>query len=201
LTSTTVAATIVSVMTSSSLPSNFPITPIQVGTGGGVIGMAYCPGRSLVGVPSPEWDRDLTADLDALREFGASALISLMEADELDQYGAPPATLEAEVPARAITWYHLPIIDMSIPTEAFEASWKTAGLEIRALLGDGESVVVHCLGGLGRTGMITARLLVEFGVDPEEAIRTVRAARSGAIQTVGQEHHVRSCQRTDDACG
>lgn len=40
--------------------------------------------------------------------------------------------------------------------------------------------MLHCRGGLGRTETIAARLLVEFGMDPHEAIRRVRAAWTGA---------------------
>ena len=51
---------------------------------------------------------------------------------------------------------------------------------------------VHCRGGLGRAGMISARLLVESGVEPNAAIERVRAARPGAIETPQQEEWVRS---------
>ena len=44
--------------------------------------------------------------------------------------------------------------------------------------------------GLGRTGTIASRLLVEFGTPPDEAIRQVRAARRGAVQTIQQERYV-----------
>jgi hypothetical protein len=44
----------------------------------------------------------------------------------------------------------------------------------------------HCKGGLGRAGMMAARLLVELGVAPEQAIRDVRCARPGAIETPAQ---------------
>ncbi len=74
-------------------------------------------------------------------------------------------------------------IDFSVPSEDFEQQWITQGREIRALLRAGNDVVVHCKGGLGRAGMIAARLLVELGVEPEEAIRSVRQVRKGAIQT------------------
>jgi hypothetical protein len=39
--------------------------------------------------------------------------------------------------------------------------------------------------------MIPARLLVELGVPPEEAINSVRIARKGAIETLDQEDVVR----------
>ena len=54
----------------------------------------------------------------------------------------------------------------------------------------GESVVVHCRGGLGRTGLIAVRLLVELGESPVSALVRVRAARPGAVETVEQEKYV-----------
>ena len=60
-------------------------------------------------------------------------------------------------------------------------------------LRDGGRVLLHCRAGLGRTGMIAARLLVELGTPPDAAIVSVRAARTGAIETRAQERHVRDC--------
>jgi ADP-ribosyl-[dinitrogen reductase] hydrolase len=54
-------------------------------------------------------------------------------------------------------------------------------------------VLLHCRGGLGRSGTIAARLLVELGENPRVAIDRVRRARHGAIETPAQEAHVLSC--------
>ena len=55
----------------------------------------------------------------------------------------------------------------------------------------GESVVVTCMGGLGRSGMIAACTLVDAGVASAAAIASVRAARGPrAIETSGQEAFV-----------
>jgi hypothetical protein len=40
--------------------------------------------------------------------------------------------------------------------------------------------------------MISARLLVESGVEPDEAMTRVRAARPGAIETPSQQSWVRT---------
>jgi ADP-ribosyl-[dinitrogen reductase] hydrolase len=47
--------------------------------------------------------------------------------------------------------------------------------------------------------MIAARLLVEFGADPQSAINAVRRARPSAIETRAQEIHVHGCRRIMDA--
>lgn len=40
-----------------------------------------------------------------------------------------------------------------------------------------QAVVVHCRGGLGRTGIIAARLLIELGEQPNKALVLTAAAR------------------------
>jgi protein-tyrosine phosphatase len=63
---------------------------------------------------------------------------------------------------------------------------------LHAELSSGGLIVVHCRGGLGRTGTVAARLLMERGVMVEGAIRRVRAARLGAIETTEQEDYLRN---------
>jgi ADP-ribosyl-[dinitrogen reductase] hydrolase len=88
-------------------------------------------------------------------------------------------------------WHHLPIEDVSVPDGDFEADWPEASDRLRSLLNSGANILIHCKGGLGRAGMVAARLLVEMGVQPAEAIRRVRDARGeGAIETRDQEKWV-----------
>jgi ADP-ribosylglycohydrolase len=92
-------------------------------------------------------------------------------------------------------WFHLPIKDVSTPDAEFERRWEIEGEEIGTLLRGGRDVLVHCRGGLGRAGTIAARLLVEFGMEPAKAIRQVREARPGAIETSAQERYVLGLKR------
>jgi ADP-ribosylglycohydrolase len=87
-------------------------------------------------------------------------------------------------------WYHLPIPDLKAPRADFERRWTYSGHVLRRTLRAGGRVLIHCRGGRGRTGLVAARLLVEFGCSPPEAIRQVRAARQGAIETSEQEQYV-----------
>lgn len=175
--------------TSQSHPLRIPSLPVP-GTPGR-LGLTFCPGRVEAGPGDVAWRRDLDVDLRAIRDWGACALVTLMEAHELVRYQV--ADLPSRLPA-GLTHFHLPIPDGGIPDPAWERAWTSAGARIRELLGAGGKVVIHCLGGLGRTGTLAARLLVEFGMDPEAAIQAVRAARPGAIETDAQEAYVRRQQ-------
>ena len=160
--------------------------------GGGRIGMTFCPGKRQRGAAMGDWERDLAADLARIAEWGAAAVVTLMEEHELERYGVPG--LGEAVEALGMEWHHLPIPDVGVPDSLFEARWFYAGHRLRAHLLAGRRVLLHCRGGLGRTGTIAARLLAELGAVPEEAIAAVRRARPGAIETAAQEAYVRAAQ-------
>ena len=94
------------------------------------------------------------------------------------KFGIPDLGKVAE--DAGLEWHCLPIRDVDVPDERFERLWTYSGHILRRKLASGERIVLHCRGGLGRTGTIGTRLLIECGVAPEEALRRVRAARCEA---------------------
>jgi hypothetical protein len=160
------------------------IAEVRASPSCGRIGITFCPGKHDHLAATGAWARDLGMDLDAITAWGARMVLTLLEPAELTALKVPD--LGFEVQGRGIEWRHLPIADYSVPTDAAEQQWLSLGQEIRTLLRSGADVVVHCKGGLGRAGMFAARLLVELGMDPEQAIKEVRRARKGAIETPSQ---------------
>ena len=154
----------------------------------GEIGMTICPGKHEVGALSGKWERDLDADIKAIVKWGASSVVTLMEQEELTRLKVK--TIGGAVQRAGMDWHLLPIKDVSVPDQHFENLWTSSGDAIRCALMDGKKVLIHCKGGLGRTGMIAARLMVELGERPATAIEKVRRARPGAIETAAQERHV-----------
>lgn len=157
------------------------IDPLPASPARAMIGLCACPGL----------EESLASDLEALRDWGALGLLSLIEDHELEALGVQSLPEQLEV--LGLRWWHLPIRDMGTPDARFEARWRETGAELRRLLGEGSSIAVHCRGGLGRTGMIAARLLVELGTEPGAAIARVREARPAAIETDEQEAFVYAC--------
>jgi len=154
----------------------------------GTIGITICPGKVQRGAISGEWERDLRIDIQAVKSWGATAWLNLLTSTEM--LDLKVGDLGVAVKGNGIRYYCLPIEDGDTPDAIFEKSWETAGAQIREELLRGGKILIHCKGGLGRSGMIAARLIVELGVaSPEEAIRLVRASRPGAIETRAQEKH------------
>ena len=84
---------------------------------------------------------------------------------------------------------HLPIPDFGTPSlddlhEVIE--W------IKRQTEDGKAVLVHCYGGIGRSGMVAAAYLISNGFGADDAIKHVRARVSGAIETHEQENLLRA---------
>lgn len=156
----------------------------------GSFGLTFCPGKKSDSIYGGNWDRDLDKDLAALRDWGASAVLTVLEDHEFALLGVPdfPAAMKTQ----PFQWHHLIIRDSDVPDDRFESAWPEVREQVAAVLKNGGSVVVHCRGGLGRTGLVVARFLVEEGMDPESAIALVRSGRPGAIETWEQENHVRS---------
>ena len=161
---------------------------------GGTIGLTFCPGKKHYGTYEGQWDRDLDADLAVIRQYGAEALVTLMEEAELPRVHVSPALLGSKVAELGLEWHLLPIRDQAIPDGSFEDLWTYSGPRLREHLRLGKKIAIHCLGGLGRTGTVAARLLIELGEPPETAINSVRRARPGSIENSAQENYVRRCR-------
>ncbi len=146
----------------------------------GRLAMTLLPGRK-------DYHRDLSRDLEVLEREDVSRVLCLISHEELDRYGVKD--LLPSYLARGMETHHLPIVDQracSVEDMKTAVSWIEEGLAA------GETVLLHCVGGLGRTGMAAACLLKSRGLSSEDALAEVRRARSPrAVETAVQEALVR----------
>ena len=175
-----------SLLTSHSSP--LAIAAVQGPNNSGVIGMTICPGKHQANALSGQFQRDLSVDLDLINAWGATAVVSLMSDSELSALKVDG--IGEQVESRGMLWFQLPIQDQALTDEAFDRLWIYAGVRLRSLLRAGKRVLVHCRSGLGRTGLVAARLLIELGMPQQQAVEAVRQARPGTLQSTKHEKYL-----------
>jgi len=136
---------------------------------------------TLLILPCPGRRRPFRQDVASLRLLRVSCLLGLAEPHEL----AEANRLGEELAEAGIEWLQMPVPDFGTPPS--ETAWQAAAARIHPRLDRNETVAVHCWGGLGRSGMVAARLLRERGRTPAAALARVRRARPGAVETAEQE--------------
>jgi len=166
-------------------PINWPNSSAQ-------IGLTICPGKQGRGLYSGVWKRDLQKDLDSITQWPATSLITLMQSHEFSLLNIQD--FEATATQQPFDWLYLPIEDMHVPDALWLEEWRMHSQSLRQTLDSNQNIVIHCRGGLGRTGMVAALLLIDNGMGNRRAIDLVRQARPGAIETYEQEQFVLSYQ-------
>ncbi len=113
-----------------------------------------------------------------LRDDGFGILVSLLREDEQTTNYTIAYAKEL-----GYVWHNIPVQDYSPPTiaqlEQFLELVKSAPSEAK--------IIVHCQGGIGRTGTFAAAYWITQGLSAQEAITLVRKARPHAVETQGQE--------------
>jgi ADP-ribosyl-[dinitrogen reductase] hydrolase len=172
-----------------SLSHPLQIAEVSAPGATGAIGITFCPGKKQRSAMSGVWDRDLGLDLDAIKAWGASAIITLIEPHEIRDLKVE--RIDEQTEHRGMEWLHMPITDISTPDQRFEMAWRQHGARLIDRVRTGDRVLVHCKGGLGRAGTVAALMLVELGMVPDDAISAVRLVRSrDAIETPSQERYI-----------
>jgi protein-tyrosine phosphatase/nicotinamidase-related amidase len=145
----------------------------------GRLGLTWLPGRKDAG-------RVLADDVAALKAQATDSVVCLLSAEEFVRYGVED--LLSTYRSSGLEVFALPIVDQRIPQlEQMQElqRWLTQQIQ------QARSVVVHCVGGLGRAGTVAGCWLRTRGMDAAAAIELVRAVRSQrAIETAAQEHFV-----------
>ncbi len=132
------------------------------------------PNRGALGIgPLPTQN-----DIPSLQAWGASAVVTMTTQDELGDLDLAAAFGPA--------WFHMPIPDFGAPDAIRQAQWQSLSPKLHAILDASGKVFAHCYGGKGRSGMVLLRLMVERGLDPDQALQDLRRVRPGAVETQAQ---------------
>jgi len=149
----------------------FSIAQIDLDSGGR-LGISPLPGRNNAPM----------ADLATIARWGADIVVSMTTMAEMARFGMED--LANELALMDIAHAHFPIADFNAPPP--DAPWVALSARLHATLDRGGAVLLHCMAGRGRSGMVALRLMIERGHAPDDALARLRVARPGAVETAGQ---------------
>lgn len=147
-----------------------PLFPITIENSTASIILTPCPGTK---------DVDLINSLQQIKDSGAVALLTFMTQGELDKNHL--SNIGEVTKAQGLQWFHLPIVDDEAPGKPFLEAWKSVGPIVHDLIKQGKSIAVHCKGGSGRTGLVSAQILVERGENLAPLMARIQATRPNAF--------------------
>jgi protein-tyrosine phosphatase len=133
---------------------------------GNWLGITILPGRR-------DYSRNLDVDIEELKSQGINVIIPLLTQDEMERYGVP--YLIDRYKKANFEIKHLPINDQRTPNKA-EVDEMIKYISQK--FSEGKKILLHCVGGLGRSGLMAACYLKHLGLSTENAIYAVREARS-----------------------
>lgn len=134
------------------------------------------PGKLIAGqYPGDISEASARAKLRALPSCGVAYFMDLALDGELDPYAVLLAEEAAALEVKA-EHHRFAIRDMSLPSRADLVATLDA---LDAALRDGHTVYLHCMGGIGRTGMVVGCYLVRHGLAGEAALARLAELRRG----------------------
>ncbi len=127
------------------------------------------------------------ADLKRLRASRLAAKTDDILVSLLDETEEPPNYDPKMAQGLGYRRYSIPILDFHAPTIGQLFKFRI----LMELVSPESKVLIHCQGGIGRTGTMGAAYWILKGMTPEAALERVRKARSGAVETADQENVLR----------
>ena len=121
--------------------------------------------------PGAKYAEDAAAKLRDLLDSGIDHFIDLTEAREPWEPYNHIVKREGSYLGKDVQWERHPIRDMSVPRNAEQM--KAILDAIDDALDSGETVYVHCYGGVGRTGTVVGCWLVRHGLTGDEALAQI----------------------------
>jgi len=113
-------------------------------------------------------------------------VVSLVEETEMKDLRVQG--LGKAILARELEWIHIPFEDTTAPDYKWMKVFDLVAPSILASIKNGDSIVIHCKGGLGRAGTVAALLLCSMGMEVIAALELIRDVRSkDCINYIQQE--------------
>jgi protein-tyrosine phosphatase len=133
--------------------------------------------------PRPRGGEDLNDEMRAWRAAGVDFVVSLLETAEAHELDL--ANEQAKCEANSIRFNRFSIPDRGIPVHRESFGSLIAGLARDVKLGN--SVLIHCRAGIGRTGLVACCLLQSLGINADQAFKLLTEARGAPVPDTAEQ--------------
>ena len=144
--------------------------------------------------------RDIVNDLGERNDFidkckknNLKVAFVLTEPHEFEKYSGTGGLIEYYNKECGLIVYNRSIPDFKIPTEG---DLVDNILDLTYHLSQGRNCLIHCAGGTGRTGMVLASVIQNFGV--YDVISRIRKVKSTYVETMDQELFLKNMPKAID---
>ena len=127
----------------------------------------------LLAMAKPTPGEFIEDEISGIAQEGICVVVSLLEKNE--EYSVGLAREEELCEKNGMEFISYPIPDMGLPRSL--QTYRDITKNIFDKISNGASVVVHCRAGIGRTGIVTAGVLLHSGMQVEEALEVVSKGR------------------------
>ena len=125
----------------------------------------------------------LPDEIRALHSSGVDILVSLLTDAEVSELDLTEAAACCQ--SQGITYISFAIEDLSIPP--FSEQTFQLLRQLQAYLAEGKHIALHCRGGIGRSGMMAASLLVLTGLTAEQAFDLLSQVRGYSVPETAEQ--------------
>lgn len=140
-------------------------------------------GSKLGIMPRPRGDDWLKEEIIKLKKQNIGVWVSLLEAHETSELGLrDQASLCSK---HDLNFINFPIVDRGIPEKGSKVDQLISQLALK--IQDGETVVIHCRMGIGRSSIIAASILLQYGFKTEQILQKITSARGLKVPDTEQQ--------------
>lgn len=116
---------------------------------------------------------------------GINTIVSLLERDESSEVGLQDE--ETLATKHGMAFHSFPIKDFGYP--ASNVQFRVFSKSLFLAASNGENIVIHCRAGIGRSGLVTAGVLLHNNYSPLDAFKHISNRRGETVPETDEQRN------------